>query len=139
MSEDLKQNKPPGPPNVRYRTVPGWPRYVVGSDGSVWARKWRQHSTERIWLKMQLRRKRGGYLDVMLRRDGRSWRVSVHRLVVWAFSGRLYPEKMCLHRNDIPWDNRLENLRWGTAKQNHEDALRLKQQRQQQGLLFNIG
>ena len=27
-----------------------------------------------------------------------------------------------LHANDIPWDNRLENLRWGTQSENLKEA-----------------
>jgi hypothetical protein len=32
--------------------------------------------------------------------------------------------KSCLPGNNNPWNNRLDNLRYGTRRQNHEDAVR---------------
>ncbi len=48
----------------------------------------------------------------------------VHRLVLEAFVGPCPPGQQCRHLNDIPSDNRLENLRWGTPKENGEDRVR---------------
>lgn len=43
----------------------------------------------------------------------------VHRMVLLTFVGEP-PEGMeSLHGNGIPWDNRLENLRWGTRADNN--------------------
>lgn len=48
----------------------------------------------------------------------------VHDLVLTAFVGPRPAGSLGLHWNDIPTDNRLENLRWGTKRDNSLDALR---------------
>lgn len=50
---------------------------------------------------------------------------NVHRLVAEAFLGESPSSKpYVLHRNDNPRDNRVENLRWGTASENSKDITR---------------
>lgn len=47
----------------------------------------------------------------------------IHRLVLEAFVGEC-PEGMeCAHANGVRTDNRLENLRWATHKENSHDRL----------------
>lgn len=60
-----------------------------------------------------------GHLQVTLRGEKRHH--SVHRLVLAAFVGPCPAGMMCRHLNGIPTDNRLENLRWGTAEENIAD------------------
>jgi HNH endonuclease/NUMOD4 motif len=49
----------------------------------------------------------------------------VHRAVLEAFVGPPPTStSVCRHRNDVPNDNRLENLEWGTKSDNAKDALR---------------
>jgi hypothetical protein len=51
--------------------------------------------------------------------DGERIRAMVHRLVAEAFHGPPPDhEAVCSHRNDIPHDNRAENLHWSTAIEN---------------------
>lgn len=42
----------------------------------------------------------------------------VHRLVLITFARYPKEKEECLHLNNIPWDNRIENLKWGTHKEN---------------------
>lgn len=65
-----------------------------------------------------------GHLSVALYADGIRDGYQVHSLVLAAFVGRC-PEGMegC-HWNDIPADNRLENLRWDTRSANVADRVR---------------
>lgn len=66
-----------------------------------------------------------GHLCVSLYKDGRLKQAFVHRLVLNAFVGPCPDEGlMCRHLNGDPADNRVENLAWGTAKQNAEDMVR---------------
>jgi len=46
----------------------------------------------------------------------------VHILVLEAFVGPTPKGKECLHANDVPWDNRWDNLRWGTRSENLIEA-----------------
>jgi len=48
----------------------------------------------------------------------------VHWMVLEAFVGPRPEGAQALHTNDNPRDNRLENLRWGTAKENSQDRRR---------------
>lgn len=60
-----------------------------------------------------------GYVRVGIHQNGLMQPHSVHRLVLDAFVGPA-PEGMeCMHLNGVRSDNRLENLRWGTRKENH--------------------
>jgi hypothetical protein len=60
---------------------------------------------------------------VSLRQDGKTYTFRLHRLVLSAFVGDA-PEGMeCCHNNGDPFDNRLENLRWGTHKDNMQDCV----------------
>lgn len=55
--------------------------------------------------------------------------VLVHTLVLTAFSGPRLPGKQTRHLNGDGFDNRLENLKWGTAKENSADRVLHDQQR----------
>jgi len=47
-----------------------------------------------------------------------------HQLVAEAFLGPALPGHEACHVNDVPNDNRVENLRWGTHAENMQDAVR---------------
>lgn len=48
----------------------------------------------------------------------------VHHLVLEAFVGPKPEGLQARHLNDVKTDNRLENLVWGTVKENSQDAVR---------------
>ena len=50
--------------------------------------------------------------------------VAVHRMVAFAFHGPPGPKQEVRHLNGKPWDNRIENLAWGTRKENMDDQRR---------------
>lgn len=67
----------------------------------------------------------GGYVTVALCRDGDKRWARLHRLVAFAFLGKPPPGMpLVLHNNDVKSDNRVENLRWGSAVTNHADAVK---------------
>lgn len=66
-------------------------------------------------------RKPSGHVSVSL---GRGQSRDVHVLVLEAFVGPCPDKHEALHSNDIPDDNRLTNLRWGTRSENIYDAIR---------------
>ena len=65
-----------------------------------------------------------GHLYVSFTKAGKRDTFLVHRLVAEAFIPN--PENLPLvrHLNDVPGDNRLENLAWGTKRDNSYDAVR---------------
>ena len=106
---------------VEYRDIEGFPDYQVGDDGSVWSTKLNHGSSAKRRLKGGLTY--GGYRTVCLRKDGETYTRSVHSLVAAAFISKCPEGQECRHRNNNPDDNRVENLLYGTKKQNSEDMV----------------
>jgi hypothetical protein len=65
---------------------------------------------------------KNGYLRVRIRRDGQTVAQYIHRLVLETYSGPAPGHAR--HLNDDKRDNRIENLAWGTPKQNGADKVR---------------
>ena len=57
-------------------------------------------------------------------RDGKIWRVRVHRLVLEAFVGPAPDGMDGCHRDDDKDNNTLDNLYWGTRAENMADQVR---------------
>lgn len=103
--------------------IPGLPGYRIDRDANVFsdgAAKWAKHQH-----KPTLGAR--GYLRVRISPGHQQKRVErkVHQLVALAFIGPR-PEGCTLvrHLNGNPLDNRVENLAWGTARDNVLDAIR---------------
>ncbi len=105
----------------QWRPVPGFSGYLVSNLGRVYS----GHSDRCLTPQPSGR----GHLRVALRRAGETHMKLVHRLVLLAFVGPCPPGKECLHRDDVPSNNRLSNLRWGTRKENRQDAVRNERRR----------
>ena len=65
-----------------------------------------------------------GYPQVSLHKNGDRVVAKVANIVLETFISTRPKGKECCHKNDIRDDSRLENLYWGTPKQNHADAKR---------------
>ena len=65
-----------------------------------------------------------GYPKVTLQKDKKAYTRLIHRLVLETFIGPRPKGKECCHNNGNPADNRLENLRWDTRKNNTLDSVR---------------
>jgi len=64
-----------------------------------------------------------GHMQIKLNHMG-SWSMAaMHRLVLRAFVGRCPDGMECRHLDGNPANNSLNNLRWGTRKENTADAL----------------
>jgi HNH endonuclease len=110
-----------------YREVPGFPNYRLGNDGSVWSKSpglWGRNGPS--WRRMNpVPWHPGGYLTVCLYRDKEERLFQVHQLILSVFAGPApAPGMQVCHNNGNPRDNRVENLRWGTAKDNAADRRR---------------
>jgi len=99
-----------------WREVLGFPGYHVSDHGRV-----RNTRTDRI-LRDGSATKR--YARVSLRRDGGSWPLLVHPLVLEAFTGPRPNKQHGLHADDDGRHNHLGNLRWGTPTENAADRIR---------------
>ena len=116
-----------GTENVTFTNIPGFQGYGVRSDGTVWscriAKRGRPGAIGNHWQQLKPHIDRG-YAQVALRRNGKLRSYRVHRLVLEAFVGPCPDGQECRHKNGVSTDNRLENLCWGTPKDNRADARR---------------
>lgn len=93
--------------------IPGLLGYQASTDGRV------RSSKQGPWYILTQRPDRAGYLRVQAGGKGRT----VHRLVALAFLPNPDGLRCVRHLNGQAGDNRLENLAWGTHKQNKHDQL----------------
>jgi len=109
-------------PKEIWKQIPGWPKYEVSNMGRI-------KSRTKEWKKEKfLITKRG---SVTLSKEKYTKLFPVAYFVLLAFKGP--PPGKCgngkgqylaRHLNDIRSNNNIENLAWGTHKDNHDDAKR---------------
>lgn len=103
---------------VEYRQITDFPMYRVGSDGSLWS-SWRKNE----WREMAVVLDKDGYRKALLQQGkGKAKRYTkVHTLILEMFIGPC-PEKMeACHIDGNKLNNRSDNLRWDTHKNNIAD------------------
>lgn len=127
MSEHDSTCALPDLPNVagvQFRHVEGFPGYCVGDDGTVLSMRSRRYGLTGKWSLLKPTKDRHGYLYVDLKIGGRV-RKYVHTLVLESFIGPRPPGADGRHDPDpTPTNNRPCNLKWGTRKENMQDAIR---------------
>lgn len=113
-----------------WKPIPGWDGYyeasnigrirgvdrVVAKSDGTW-----QHLRRKV---LKLRPNAQGRPMVNLCRDGICRNHTIHALVAAAFIGPRPPGAIIRHLNDDPWDNRVENLAYGTQHENTWDCIR---------------
>lgn len=94
-------------------------KYKVTNDGRIWS-EYLQDFLKPYFSK-------GGYLRVKINFGDRNKKYMVHRLVAMAFIPNKDPETLTQvdHINNDRTDNRVENLRWVTPKQNTAHAFEM--------------
>lgn len=105
------------------KDIPGYEGlYQADDQGNIWSIGcigWR--GTKKLIPYVQ----NNGYLKVLLYNNGKRYVASAHRVILTAFKGAPPTSKHhCCHNNGIKTDNRPENLRWGTAKENKADSIK---------------
>lgn len=101
------------------KTIVGFTEYSITENGDIYSHKYNKVR------KMNLTPNGNGYLVVRLSQvKGVSKTFSVHRLVAETYINKPSEDLVYVrHLNDNKTDNRVENLAWGTAKQNGADAI----------------
>jgi len=101
-----------------YKEIPGFPDYAVSKTGVVISKKFGRNKPLKLGSG-----KWGHRYCVLYINDKRHLRL-VHRLVLETYVGPCPEGMMCCHFPDKnPGNNNLENLRWGTSKDNHDDQI----------------
>lgn len=105
---------------VRYIEIPGYPRYYASEDGHIWSMR------QTKWKRLRPAVTRRDHIVVGLcsGKKNSKRQFYVHRLILLAFAGPCPPGMECRHLDDDPFNNRLENLRWGTRLENAADKNR---------------
>ena len=106
--------------------IPGYEgKYSITEDGKVFTHIDNYHR------KIEPRERKivdGGnrYLSINFgfHKKGKKTRWYIHELLLLTFVGPRPEGMVARHLNDNPRDNRLENLAWGTKKENTKDALK---------------
>jgi len=95
-----------------WKLAPGHPTHLVSNKGRV----------AKILVTTKFNKK---HFAINIGRRQAAKRVFIHRLMLEAFVGPPPTVKsVCRHINDVPDDNRLENLAWGTSADNAQDAIK---------------
>jgi hypothetical protein len=114
-------------PTAAERVVPidGYEKsYAVTSLGRVLSLARVSKSGYREETELAASRNSDGYPVVQLWSPGKRRTVKVHHLVASAFLPKGEDGQMVCHRNGDPGDNRVENLYWGSMRDNMLDAVR---------------
>jgi hypothetical protein len=90
------------------------PNTQISSDGRLW-----RNGKEKKFTVSPI-----GYEVVSFSTNNKTKTYYKHRLMLHAFVGACPDNCEALHINGIRLDNRLENLRWGTRKDNVADAIK---------------
>ncbi len=104
------------------KDIPLFPGYGISKDGRVWSKPRKNIRGRKLrgrWLKMHI--DGPGRYFVGLWRSGKRYNKRIHRLVLEAFVGPCPGGMECRHLDGNQLDNRLNNLRWGTHKENMKD------------------
>lgn len=106
-----------------WRAIPGWPEYEASTDGEI--RNVAARRGTRMGRLLKQRLSSNGYLMVTLSGQGVRKTLTVHRLILETFAGSP-PDAhaQCAHGDGSRQNNRAENLRWVTARENSDDARR---------------
>lgn len=96
--------------------------YFAGRDGSIYSSRsrWAPRSPGKLAQYVNGR----GYCVVTLCRDNSKHVKLVHRLILETFVGVCSGGFQACHNNGIKTDNRIENLRWDTPRNNNADKIK---------------
>ena len=111
-----------------WKDVPGFEqRYQVSNLGRIRSKSYyRTNGYGYYWTKGKILagfKDHSGYPNIVLKENGRTVRAKVHRLVALAFLPNPENKPEVDHINTIVDDNRVENLRWVTSKENKHNPI----------------
>lgn len=121
-----------------WKNIEGYPNYQVSNMGRVKSlEKTITYSTNNRWGECECKRfceekilknylSKRGYYVVNLSQNGKSTQFKVHTLVAQAFISNPDNKPQIDHINTIRTDNRVENLRWVTNKENMNNPITTK-------------
>ena len=98
-----------------WKNIENYPDYMVSNLGRVKSIKF---GKEKL---LKHSKDKYGYFKVLLSKNGKSKNLKIHRLVAKAFIPNPDNKEFIDHINTNKTDNRVENLRWCTCKENQNN------------------
>jgi len=111
-------------PEEIWKAIPDFPGYEVSDQGGVRSYRLTGKRTHKLANHPKILRplwSQDGYKRAALSKDGKLHYFSVHRLVLEAFVGPCPPGMQACHNDGKPINCYVNNLRWDTIKNNHND------------------
>jgi len=90
--------------------VKGYENYTIDLDGNVWSKKRKKYLRPSSSTT-------GGYLKVVLSKNGKSKCLTVHRLMGLTYLPNFYNKQTIDHKDRNKTNNKLYNLKWATHKE----------------------
>ena len=102
-----------------YKEIKEFPNYLINNTGKIWSIKRKQY-LKPYYIGY------GGkeYLAVGLYTKSKRYQFKVHKLILETFVGPCPDNMECCHRDGNRFNNKLENLRWDTRKENIKDSIK---------------
>lgn len=118
--EEIHANLPDGA-----SLVSGYPHYCIRRNGEVFGCHVRgsRHGRLRWWHKLK-HTMSGGYPKVNIYNENGAWSAHIHKLLMFVFVGPRPDGLEVHHKDDNPQNCHLDNLCYGTKKENQIDAIR---------------
>lgn len=126
LEAQAKATEPPPFPElegVRFKSPRDYQAYAFSTDGHAWSCNAGGGRFRGSWKKMKPAIDKDGYCFVNLYNANGMKRHRVATQVLTLFVSRRPFDMECRHLNGVPADNRLENLKWGTAAENAQDRV----------------
>lgn len=102
--------------------VLGFPGYHVTKDGEVYSMKCRSGKRPKAF-KLKPRLSGNGYYRIGLYKDGIKYERRLNRLVAMIYIPNPDNLPLVCHRDNNPLNNKVENLYWGTYKENTQQCI----------------
>jgi len=100
-----------------FKILKQFPHYKIFSDGKVYSIKLKRYINGH-------KNKRGYYAFTLYNLEGKRKHKGLHQLLAMAFIPNPQQYEVVRHLDDNKDNNSLSNLKWGTIKENIEDAIR---------------
>lgn len=104
--------------NAIWKKIPDYDNYWISKDGRILSTKKKKPIIMKPISALD------GHMYLFLYSNGNMKKMWIHRAVLLAWDRKPMDGEECRHLNDIPTDNRIENLCWGTRIENVADKRR---------------
>ena len=103
--------------DFKFKILENFPFYKIYSTGKVYSIKLKKYITGH-------KNKRGYYAFTLYNKEGKRKQKFLHQLLAMAFIPNPNNYEIVRHLDDDKNNNSLSNLKWGTIKENIEDAIK---------------